>query len=534
MRHDGRSTSLAGRGARRLERLCGLAVAAIMTASLAFFLCCGPASAQVVEGAPVRHITVTLNKSKTLRFSEPFSSAVIGAPDIADILPMTEETLYVLGKKAGTTNISVFGADKRLIAVVDLEVSLDAAALHGKIAASTGSGDIKVSSVNGQVVLSGEASDAVSATRAVEVATGVVSGKDSPVINAMKVAPSQQVMLKVRFLEVDRTAQRDLGVNWFGGNKNGIGVSGLGATANSTAAGATTATTTVNGASTTASLQAQTIGTTQNINNGQVTLVPLLSGLFPGGAAAAQPFGALLAQVINTNGLRIDTLISALEDQGLVKTLAEPNLISQSGQRAQFFAGAQIPIPTVQPGSVAGTTPTVTVNYYPCGVTLGFEPTVLNTGLINLHLTPQVCQVATTTPVVVNGTTIPELTTRSADTDVELRDGQSFAIAGLLQAQDVNDLSQLPWLGNVPVLGALFRSTNYQKSETDLVVIVSVHLVRPAAPGTHLATPFDNTLPANDVDLFLMGQTERKKKYTEFVTSGGGLQGPYGHVLDAK
>ena len=168
-------------------------------------------------------------------------------------------------------------------------------------------------------------------------------------------------------------------------------------------------------------------------------------------------------------------------------------------------------------------------------MTLGFEPTVLNTGLINLHLTPQVCQVATTTtPVIVNGTTIPELTTRSADTDVELRDGQSFAIAGLLQAQDVNELSQLPWLGNVPVLGALFRSTNYQKAETDLVVIVTVHLVRPVPPGKHLVTPFDTTLPANDVDLFLMGDTERKKKYTEFVTSGGGLQGPYGHVLDAK
>jgi pilus assembly protein CpaC len=254
--------------------------------------------------------------------------------------------------------------------------------------------------------------------------------------------------------------------------------------------------------------------------------------VFPGAASISQPFGSLLANVINVNGVRIDTLISALEDKGLVKTLAEPNLISQSGQRAQFFAGTEIPIPTVQPGTV-GTTPTVTTTYYPCGVTLGFEPTVLNTGLINLHLTPQVCEVAQTT-VAVNGTTIPELTTRSADTDVELRDGQSFAIAGLLQAQDVNQLSQLPWFGNVPVLGALFRSTNYQKADTDLVVIVTVHLVKPAAPGTHLATPFDNTLPANDVDLFLMGQTERKKKYTEFVTSGGGMQGPYGHVLEAK
>jgi pilus assembly protein CpaC len=515
-----------------------------MTASFALSWSCDPTSAQIVEGAPVRHITVTLNKSKTLRFSQPFSSAVIGAPDIADILPMTEESLYVLGKKIGTTNISVFAADKHLIAVVDLEVSLDTASLHGKIAASTGSGNIKVSSANGQVVLSGEASDAVSATRAVEVASGMISGKETPVINAMKVAPSQQVMLKVRFLEVDRNAGRDLGVNLFGGNKNGLGVSGLGAVSNSAAAGAATVTTiSPTGAQSTSSLTAQTLGVTggtiSSTPGGGATITggalsPLLSGLFTGTASTASPFGALLANVINTNGLRIDALVSALEDKGLVKTLAEPNLIAQSGEKAAFFAGAQIPIPTVQPGSVAGTTPTVTTTYYPCGVTLNFVPTVLNTGAINVHLAPQVCQIASTTPVIVNGTQIPELNTRTADTTVELREGQSFAVAGLLQAQDVDQLSQLPWLGNVPVLGALFRSTNYQKSETDLVVIVTVHLVKPAAPGKHLVTPFDTTLQANDVDLFLMGDTERKKKYTDFITSGGGLHGPYGHVLDAK
>ena len=246
------------------------------------------------------------------------------------------------------------------------------------------------------------------------------------------------------------------------------------------------------------------------------------------------PFGSLLAQVVNTHGVRIDTLISALEDKGLVKSLAEPNLIAQSGEKASFFAGGQIPIPTVQPGSVAGTTPTVTVQYYPCGVTLNFVPTVLNTGLINLHLNPDVCQISTATPVHVNGTVIPELTERSANTTVELRDAQSFAIAGLLQAQTADQIAQLPWLGNLPVLGTLFRSTNYQKQETDLVVIVTPLLVRPVAAGKHLATPFDTSLQSNDADLFLMGDTERKKKYTEFVTSGGGLQGPYGHILDAK
>ena len=144
-----------------------------MTASLACSWFCGPASAQVVEGAPVRHITITLNKSKTLRFNEPFSSAVIGAPDIADILPMTEETLYVLGKRVGTTNISVFAADKHLIAVVDLEVALDAASLRSKIVATTGAQNIRVTSANGQVILTGEASDAVSATRAVGLARGL-------------------------------------------------------------------------------------------------------------------------------------------------------------------------------------------------------------------------------------------------------------------------------------------------------------------------------------------------------------------------
>jgi pilus assembly protein CpaC len=489
----------------------------------------------------VRHVVVTVNKSRTLRFNQPFTSAVIGAPEIADVLPMTQSTLYVQGKKVGTTNISAFDAQKHLVAVVDLEVTPDTGTLRSKIMASTGSRNINVGSVNGEVVLSGEASDAVSAARAVDVASGL-SGKETPVINAMNVAPSQQVMLKVRFLEVDRNASRDLGINWFGGNKNGIGFSGLGAISNSATSNASTATMQTLG--TTAGISPLSTlttpgaagGTSTTINNSATSIGSTVgAGVFAGAAAAATPFGSLLANVINTRGLRIDTMISALEDKGLVKSLAEPDLVAQSGEQASFFAGSQIPVPTVQPGTV-GTTPTVTVQYYNCGVTLNFVPTVLNTGLINLHLGPQVCQVATTTPVLINGTTVPELTTRSANTTVELRDGQSFAVAGLLQAQDVDQLAQLPWIGNVPVLGALFRSTNYQKAETDLVVIVTVHLVRPVAPNKHLVTPFDTTLSANDIDLFLMGDIERQKRYTDFVTSGGGLglQGPYGHILGAK
>ena len=488
-----------------MSSLRGLLLGVSMTVAALGAAAVAPGHAQVVEDAPVRQISVTLNKSKTLTFKAPFSTAVIGSPDIATLVPMSDHTLYVQGKKVGTTNISVFDNDKHLVSVVDLDVSVDAAAINSRIAATTGSGAIKVSSSDGQVVLSGEATDAVSAARAVDVAKSFApkdgSGKDAPVVDAMRVASTQQVMLNVRFLEVNRTAGRDLGVNLFGRGANAAGVSGLGLSSAGTAS-----------------------SSVSDVLN---------AGVFPGSAGSSLPFGALLAQVINTRGVQINSLVSALEDKGLAKSLAEPDLITQSGEKASFFAGSQIPVPTVQPGTT-GNTPNVSVSFYQCGVNLNFDPTVLNNGLINVHLAPQVCQVANTSSVIVNGTQIPELNTRSADTTVELRDGQSFAVAGLLQAQDVDQLSQLPWVGNVPVLGALFRSTNYQKAETDLVVIVSVHLVKPVAPGSHLATPFDDTLSSNDIDLFLMGDVDRKKAYTQFVTSGGDIKGPYGHILEAK
>jgi pilus assembly protein CpaC len=133
--------------------------------------------------------------------------------------------------------------------------------------------------------------------------------------------------------------------------------------------------------------------------------------------------------------------------------------------------------------------------------------------------------------VSIGGTAIPALTTRTATTTVELRSGQSFAIAGMLQAINTRNITQLPWVGDVPVLGTLFRSAGYQKSETDLVIIVTPTLVQPAAPGARLATPFDNTVPSNDVDFFLFGKTELRKKYTDYVATGGDIQGPYGHMI---
>ena len=175
--------------------------------------------------------------------------------------------------------------------------------------------------------------------------------------------------------------------------------------------------------------------------------------------------------------------------------------------------------------------PTVTIEFKKFGVELGFVPTVLSRGVINLRVEPSVSELDFTNAVTIAGTTIPALTRRDARTTVELRDGQSFAIAGLLQTRNRQDVSQLPWIGSVPVLGALFRSSSYQQQETDLVIIVTPRLVAPAVPGQTLASPLDSRLPANDVDFFLNGQMEVKKRYNDYVNSGGDVKGPYGHII---
>src|SRR5262245_9195641 len=178
------------------------------------------AQPQNEESGAVRHIVVTVNKSRTLRIEKPFASAVVGSPDIVDALPMSDRTLYIQGKKVGTTNVSVFDQSMQLIGVIDVEVTLDTGNLQEKVRASTGSRGIRVGSSNGQIVLSGVAGNAVAAERAVQVAKSLVP-EGGAIVNAMTVAPAQQVMLKVRFLEVERSASREFGVKWFGANNGG-------------------------------------------------------------------------------------------------------------------------------------------------------------------------------------------------------------------------------------------------------------------------------------------------------------------------
>ncbi len=455
-------------------------------------------------GQPVRHVVVPLNKSRTFQLGRPFSTAVVGAPDIADALPMNDRTLYIQGKKVGTTNVSIFDTSNKLMGVIDIEVAIDTQSLQNKIRLGTGTNTIHVSSSNGQVILTGTAPNAVIGNRAVSIVQSVAPN----VINAINIAPSQQVLLKVRFLEATREAGRELGVNWYGSNAAGTrGVSsGFGQVTS------TNGTTTAGGAGQT------------------VTTFPVLQPLFQATGTLTQgtPFGVALAQMVN-GGTSIDALVSALETQGLVRRLAEPNLMALSGDTAQFLAGGEFPVPIAATSASGIVTPTI--EFKPFGVQLSFTPTVLQDGIINLRVQPAVSELDFANAVTLSGTTIPSLIKRDADTTVELRDGQSFAIAGLLLADNARNRAQLPWLGSVPVLGALFSSNSYRKNETDLVIIVTPHLVQPADPSQHLATPLDKRLPSNDVDFFLNGKMEVPNRYTDYVSTGGNVVGPYGHII---
>ncbi|TGN88988.1 type II and III secretion system protein family protein [Bradyrhizobium yuanmingense] len=487
----------------------------------------------VSEMNDVQRVKVVVNKSRTFKVDTAFATIVAGSPDIVDVKSLSDHLIYVQGKQTGTTNVILLDSSMKQIGILDVEVVIDTGNLQQNIRSSTGGHGIRVSASEGQVVLSGTAADAVTAERAMAIATSTVA-KGGTVVNAMSVAAPQQVMLEVRFLEVTRDAGRNLGVNLYAANANGtnVGNTGLGSTTAVGRApiGGVNGLTRVPTTGNTSALSPSSTAVGANPAGSLPILGTVGTLLGTAGGIAPVPFGNLLTSIVRTsNGGSVDLLISALETKGLARRLAEPNLTTLSGDAARFLAGGEFPVPI--PNTTANGFPTITIDYKKFGVELAFVPTVLSRGVINLRVEPSVSELDFANAVTIQGTTVPALTRRDARTTVELRDGQSFAIAGLLQTRNRQDVSQLPWIGSVPVLGALFSSKSYQQEETDLVIIVTPRLVAPAAPGQQLASPLDSRLPANDVDFFLNGQMEVRKRYNDYVNSGGDVKGPYGHII---
>jgi pilus assembly protein CpaC len=389
----------------------------------------GPITRSASE-AKLTSVVVTVDKSRTQRISFPFQDVIIGQPDVAEVIPISEQTLYILGKRIGTTNVSLYNAEKQLVGVIDLRVN--------------------------QQTVEGFAPEATVVER-------VVSAQPTATVNNMKVSAPQQVMLKVRIAEIQRTAARQLGVQYdFSSGATNVGV---------------------------------------------------------GRGTASPPYvsaGFTLGDV--------NVQLQALESKNLARNLAEPNLVAMSGETASFLAGGEFPI-QVRTDEGFG------IEYKPFGVTLQFTPTVLEQGRIHLRVQPSVSDVTGFAP---NG--LPIFTSRGASTSIELRDGQSFALAGMLQANSTRNADQVPWIGSVPIIGALFRSQEFQNNETELVVIVTPHLVKPAKPGQNLRIPQDNTVPANDADQFLAGDLEIKKRPFGNGQQPAGFptRGQFGHILHPR
>jgi pilus assembly protein CpaC len=444
---------------------------------------------QIQEFRHAGEFHVPLNKSQILRLDQPFTDLLVGNAEVADVLALTNRSIYVLGKKPGSTNLTIYGPGKQLIAVIDLVVGFDVEGLKTKLHEMMPDENIEVRGVNDAIALSGRVSNTERLSQALAVAESFAPKK---VNNFLSVVGSQQVMLQVRFAEVTRTAAKALSIS-------------------------------------------SNVLYDDGSNSFQILTGPRGVGSL---SDIISPFLSSAAHFTPGN-FDINLLFDALEEKGLVKTLAEPTLIALSGDTASFLAGGEFPVPVAQSSSSTGvggtlvTQPVITVEFKEFGVGLSFTPTVLGDGLINLGVKPEVSQIDNSPDrtVVSNGFRIPALTTRRASTTVELRDGESFAIAGLLQNDFSNQIRTIPWLGDVPILGTLFRSTRYQRQETELVILVTPRLVKPVRAG-ELATPVDRFVAPTESDLFLLGKTEDSRSGTEAAGPlGGGASGTYGHIL---
>lgn len=462
----------------RLVRLCLITLAAAMVTTTA------PAEELLISfssGTASTEINLPLGNAIAVRTEQPISKLIIGNSDVADVVPLSETSFHITGLNLGRTNLTVMGTDNRAQGVINIEVAPDAGNLQATLRQALPGSDIRVGTVNGRLHLTGTVNDSVSLARAVEIAEQY--GADG-VINALRVTSPQQVLLEVRFVEASRNSGKELGVSWFRNGGNPVQF----ATGQATSAG---------------------VSLDSNLGSG------------------ANPFGSLISQILDF-GIDADILIQALERNGLARRLAEPNLVALSGEQASFLAGGEVPVPVAEENG------RVTVQFKEYGVRLNFQPTVLDEGLINLRLEPEVSQVDFTTTIRTGNVEIPAFTSRRVSTTIELRDGQSFAIAGLLQTSHVRTQDQVPVLGELPIIGALFRSASFQKQETDLVVIVTARLARPAAPGVPLKTPLDDSAPTTEVEFFLTGQQEVDKDQLSRYADGDGIIGPFGHIIEIE
>jgi pilus assembly protein CpaC len=415
-----------------------------------------PAAAQAPSG---RVLQLEAGGGQVVGTTAAVANIFVADPKIVEVRPASSSSLFIFGVAAGRTVVAIMNAAGGVIAQYDVTVrpsSFGAREATGQINRFA-LGAVNATTTPAGLSLGGRVATPADAERSEATAQSFLPDKQT-VDNRLHVASSIQVNLRVRVAEMSRTLTRELGLNW-------TALADLGKNA---AIGLTTS------------------------NPLAVSATSLATGAYAGGG---------VGKVVDLNAV-----IDALAQDNLVHVLAEPNLTAMSGEPASFLVGGEFPIPIAQSTTNGASTTTVVFKQY--GVSLAFVPTVMSDGRINLHVRPEVSQLTTAGAVsVATGTisiSIPALTVRRVDTTVELGSGQSFAIAGLLQENTTLTNNGVPFLGDVPILGALFRSDSFQRSETELVILVTPYIVQPASGPSAISLPTDGWTPPNDLQRILL------------------------------
>jgi pilus assembly protein CpaC len=490
-----------------------------LMAATAFLAFVGAANAQAPEGAredlieltsdggpATRDLAVPAGKSSVLRFDRPIADVLVGDPEVADVIPLTDRSIYVIGKEVGRTSLTLFSRGKQLAGVIDLNVTHDLFGLKKRLYETMPADAVEVRADGNAIILSGSVSDSTAATMAAALAQNY-AGKDGGVINMMSVRQSQQVMIAVRFAEVQRTALKDVGINadiFFNSGKE------VGA-----------------------------FQTGRQIGQNYISPAFTPNSFIKDAVSDPEKFGAAFGK-FSLGDVSFDLLLDALEKKGIVSVLAEPNLIAVSGETASFLAGGEFPVPVSVEGG--NNSARIGIEFKEFGVRLSFTPTVLGQN-INLLVEPEVSELDPQSGISVDDIVIPGLTTRRAKTTIDLKNGQSFAIAGLLQKKFIDDVDQMPGIGDVPVLGALARSASYRREDTELAIIITAYLVEPSTLS-QLSTPWDAFSRPHELELFLLGKTEGARPLARPATALSadpslrraqaaepGVDGPVGFVV---
>ncbi|HEX3862231.1 MAG TPA: type II and III secretion system protein family protein [Stellaceae bacterium] len=413
-------------------------------------------------------ILLEAGRGTLIRLPRPASTVFIANPDIADVQIKSPSLIYVSAKAPGETALYAVDSDDRVLLNAPVRVEHDLSRVRQSINTLAPGENVQVSSVDNSLVLSGNVSSAGRAEKVRSLAASIVGATKGTVVNRLSVATPNQVNIRVKVAEVDRNVLKAIGINW---NNGGSG----------------------------SKFQ---FNTDNPVTGGQILTSNLLQYAVP---------------VPGSNGTRIEATLDALAQEGLLTTLAEPNLTATNGQPATFLAGGEFPIPVaVSPGS--GVT-TISIEFKTFGVSLDVTPTIIDADHLNLRIRPEVSQLSSQGAVTISGFSIPALTVRRAETTVELGSGESFALAGLLENTATQNISKVPALGDIPIIGQLFRSQQFQRNETELVIIVTPYLVKPTV--TSLATPVDGYIAPHDAQQIISGGTYRQ-------TLPGPAKGPVG------